>query len=175
MPREILAQPQSPDSISMVEIPEFHEALSRREKEVLQLRARGLLVKEIAGILSLAPRTVKHHLSNASSKLNCNSALGSVLTGIDLGVIDPFIIVKDLRLDTTSLENLTPREREVLKTVAESRTKSRISNGKNLSIKPNTIKSHSSAIRGKLGKGNPLASMIPAVLLWIVAEKKRKL
>lgn len=44
--------------------------LSEREKEVLQLLAKGLLYKEIAGRLFISHETVKKHLRNIYSKLH---------------------------------------------------------------------------------------------------------
>jgi LuxR family maltose regulon positive regulatory protein len=64
------------------------EAISMREKEVLQLVERGLSNKEIARVLRLEPATVKWHLKNIFSKLGVanrvqaiNCARGAALLG----------------------------------------------------------------------------------------------
>lgn len=43
--------------------------LTRREREIAVLAARGLTNKEIASVLVISVRTVDNHLSNAYSKL----------------------------------------------------------------------------------------------------------
>ncbi|WP_369602307.1 LuxR C-terminal-related transcriptional regulator [Hahella sp. SMD15-11] len=50
-----------------------HEALSRRELQVLELIAEGLSNKEIAVRLHLAPATVKAHIRNIYSKIGARS------------------------------------------------------------------------------------------------------
>ena len=49
------------------------ERLTPREKEVLQLVAKGLSNKDIAGALNLCEGTVKIHVSNILGKLNVSS------------------------------------------------------------------------------------------------------
>jgi DNA-binding NarL/FixJ family response regulator len=47
--------------------------LSQRERDVVKLAARGMRNAEIAGELSLAPSTVKRHLSSAYAKVGVRS------------------------------------------------------------------------------------------------------
>jgi DNA-binding NarL/FixJ family response regulator len=47
--------------------------LTLREKEILNLVAKGLSNKEIAEVLSVAPNTVKHHVHNLLDKLDVKS------------------------------------------------------------------------------------------------------
>lgn len=47
-----------------------HSLLSKREKEVLELLAQGLMYKEIAEQLGLSTETVKKHLKNIYNKLH---------------------------------------------------------------------------------------------------------
>lgn len=44
--------------------------LSKRQHEVLILAAKGLTVNEMARILTISPRTVKHHLALARCRLD---------------------------------------------------------------------------------------------------------
>ena len=44
------------------------QVLTTRERQVLQLLARGLATKEIAGELAISPRTVEHHRSQLAAK-----------------------------------------------------------------------------------------------------------
>ncbi|MEO0969259.1 MAG: response regulator transcription factor [Cyanobacteria bacterium J06639_18] len=53
-----------------VEIPPEFEQLTPREKEVLQLIAKGLNNREIAGKLFISERTVKNHVNSILSRLN---------------------------------------------------------------------------------------------------------
>ncbi len=46
------------------------EALGKRENEILQLLAKGLLYKEIAGQLSIATNTVRQHIHKIYEKLH---------------------------------------------------------------------------------------------------------
>ncbi|HBS85317.1 MAG: hypothetical protein A2W91_16045 [Bacteroidetes bacterium GWF2_38_335] len=50
-------------------------ALTRREKEILQLIAEGLSNKEIADILFLSERTIVGHKTNLLSKTGCKNTL----------------------------------------------------------------------------------------------------
>jgi DNA-binding NarL/FixJ family response regulator len=60
---------RSGDAVSDVEL----DQLTAREREVLQLIARGYTYKEIAGRLHLSPRTVESHVSAVLRKLQLSS------------------------------------------------------------------------------------------------------
>lgn len=63
------------------------EQLSLREKEVLQMMARGLANKQIAQALNLSEHTVKFHLSSIYAKLGVASRTEAVSVGTRLGLI----------------------------------------------------------------------------------------
>lgn len=63
------------------------DALSEREREVLNLIAQGKANKEVASELSLSESTVKSHVSNIFSKLGVNDRTGAVTTAIQKGII----------------------------------------------------------------------------------------
>lgn len=52
--------------------------LTPRQKEVLEMRARGLMIKEIAGLLSISQSMVKWHVNKLFKKLGVNSSLQAV-------------------------------------------------------------------------------------------------
>ena len=54
------------------------ETLTNREKEILELVAKGLIDKEIADRLGLSPFTVNHHLRNIYGKLHVQSRMEAV-------------------------------------------------------------------------------------------------
>ena len=54
------------------------EALSRREKEILEMLAKGLLYKEIADQLYISPETVKKHVYHVYEKLHVTNRIEAV-------------------------------------------------------------------------------------------------
>lgn len=56
--------------------------LSDKEREVLRLVAGGLSNREIANVIHLAEGTVKNHVSNILTKLNCRDRTQAVLYAI---------------------------------------------------------------------------------------------
>ncbi|QRN94468.1 response regulator transcription factor [Archangium violaceum] len=66
---------------------ERHEDLTRREREVLRLIARGLSNREIAEALGTAEGTVKNHTSNILSKLGVRDRTRAILRGMELGCL----------------------------------------------------------------------------------------
>ncbi|AMR33642.1 hypothetical protein A0256_20515 [Mucilaginibacter sp. PAMC 26640] len=66
-------------------------ALTRREKEVLQLICREFNSNEIAEQLFLSVRTVEGHRNNLIAKVNCRNTAGLILFAIKSGLFDiPF-------------------------------------------------------------------------------------
>ena len=63
------------------------EALSKREKEVLELLARRLTNKEIGERLFIAPETVKRHAHNIFEKLNVSDRRAARAKAIGLGLV----------------------------------------------------------------------------------------
>lgn len=61
---------------------EYEFPLSVREVEILKLAAKGYTNKQIAQQLYLSPGTVKNHLSNIYSKLNCKNRAQAIKEGI---------------------------------------------------------------------------------------------
>jgi len=61
--------------------------LSDRRRECLALTAQGMSSEEIARRLSLSPRTVEIHLSNAARRLGCVNRSHAVAVAIRSGVL----------------------------------------------------------------------------------------
>lgn len=82
---EQTAHAPSPPSVSASEVP--GEALSPREREVLNLLAAGLGNKEIAWQLKISDHTVKFHVTSIFNKLSVSSRAEAVAVGIRRGLI----------------------------------------------------------------------------------------
>ena len=68
-----------------------YEALTDREREVLQLVAEGLTSRGIAERLGLSPRTVESHRANLMAKLRTPSTAGLVRFVAERGLLPPAI------------------------------------------------------------------------------------
>jgi DNA-binding NarL/FixJ family response regulator len=68
-------------------VEELSEALTAREREVLDLLARGLKNAQIAGQLHISEHTVKFHISSLYSKLGVNNRAEAVSRGARHGLI----------------------------------------------------------------------------------------
>lgn len=64
-----------------------YDTLTTREREVLQMAARGLSNAEIAERLSISPRTVEIHRANMMHKLGLNNQTGLVRYAIQRGIV----------------------------------------------------------------------------------------
>jgi DNA-binding NarL/FixJ family response regulator len=65
----------------------FQTALTNREVEVLQLVARGMRNKEIAGALKISEETVQGHVKNILSKLSVHDRTEAVAVAIRRGIV----------------------------------------------------------------------------------------
>lgn len=63
--------------------------LTDREREIMQLVARGLGNAEIAGRLVISPLTAKTHVSNILRKLGCHDRAALVALAYETGLIAP--------------------------------------------------------------------------------------
>jgi DNA-binding CsgD family transcriptional regulator len=64
------------------------ERLTGRETEILQLVADGMVTREIAGKLMIAPETVKTHMHHILAKLQARSRAHAVTIGFRSRLID---------------------------------------------------------------------------------------
>jgi DNA-binding NarL/FixJ family response regulator len=63
--------------------------LTERERDILQLVARGLSNPEIAGQLVISPLTAKSHVRNIQRKLDCHDRAALVAVAYESGLITP--------------------------------------------------------------------------------------
>lgn len=67
----------------------LEQSLTAREKEVLQLLARGAGNRRIGRELGISPETVQTHIRNMLAKLAVGSRLEAVVKALRLGLVDP--------------------------------------------------------------------------------------
>jgi DNA-binding NarL/FixJ family response regulator len=67
--------------------PKNNYGLSAREKEILELMARGKIIKIIADELSLSAHTVNNHLRNIYAKLHVHTRSGAVAKALRENII----------------------------------------------------------------------------------------
>jgi DNA-binding NarL/FixJ family response regulator len=63
------------------------EALTPREREVLELLAHGLSNRQIADALAISEHTAKFHVASVSAKLGASSRTEAVRLGVRRGLI----------------------------------------------------------------------------------------
>jgi two-component system response regulator NreC len=73
--------------LSVKGVTDRYEALSEREREVLQLVAEGHSNKEVAELLSVSPSTVETHRAHILQKLDLHNTAELVLFAVRRGVI----------------------------------------------------------------------------------------
>lgn len=74
-------------SLTSSPLAELTEALTPREREVLQMLASGLVNKEIAAKLSISEHTVKFHVASILGKLGASTRTEAVALGIRRGLV----------------------------------------------------------------------------------------
>jgi two-component system NarL family response regulator len=60
---------------------------SPREREILQLVAKGLTNKEVANALSISQFTVRNHLNHITEKLEVTDRTEAIFVAIQTGII----------------------------------------------------------------------------------------
>jgi DNA-binding NarL/FixJ family response regulator len=82
-----LREQYAPAGVGFMAAEEQEEALTAREREVLELLGQGLPNKHIARRLQISEHTVKFHLASISNKLGVSSRTEAVSQGIRRGLI----------------------------------------------------------------------------------------
>ena len=82
------------EKFQKVEMPFTMEDLSPRERQILELLAEGMRVKDIAERLALSPATVHTHVRNAIAKLEVDTRTGQLRSAGDTGSMPDGVIYK---------------------------------------------------------------------------------
>jgi DNA-binding NarL/FixJ family response regulator len=101
-PSLAIAQSVQPDEPPGREVT-MHVHLTERERDVLDLVARGLGTGEIGSRVYLSERTVKNHVASVLTKLNATNRAHAVAISLRMGLIDP-TLDELLGMDTTGKE-----------------------------------------------------------------------
>ena len=86
-PAEVASVVVDVDAVRRQSPADLAEALTAREREVLQMLAGGLGNKEIAAKLSISEHTVKFHVASILGKLGASTRTEAVFLGIRHGLI----------------------------------------------------------------------------------------
>jgi DNA-binding NarL/FixJ family response regulator len=65
------------------------KALSKREREIMELLSQGLTGEQVAERLFLSPETIKTHIRNAMAKLEANTRVHAIAIALREGFISP--------------------------------------------------------------------------------------
>lgn len=147
--------------------------IGKRQKEILELTARGFQVSEIAAILNISYSTVKNIKTMIFENLGVNDEVCAVLEAIRWRILDVNKLAEGYDLDRLLL--LSGREREILADmVCGERSYLDLKNiGKRFRIHPGTVKNHLRFIYRKLGVSGRDA-MVGAVVFYLAASEKMK-
>ena len=63
------------------------KGLSKREREIMDLLAKGLTGEQVAAQLVLSPETIKTHIRNAMNKLEANTRVHAIAIALREGFI----------------------------------------------------------------------------------------
>lgn len=121
--------------------------LTRRELQVLQLIAKGLHNRQIASRIHRSIKTVEKHRQNLHTKLSTHEVAGLTRYALSIGLMDKSR-GREIRLGQRARQQLTPRELEVLKLVAQGSGNKWIASELHRSIK--TVDHHRENIMKKL-------------------------
>lgn len=110
--------------------------LSERQKEVWQLLAQGLTVKQTASTLEIPENTVKSRRTKLYARLGVHSNTEIIIESVNGDFLQPE------EIELRRVDKLSAREREVLNFMADNQTSSTESVAKGLKLSKNTIKTH---------------------------------
>jgi DNA-binding NarL/FixJ family response regulator len=77
-----------PDLVGEDRPTRLYEQLTPREREILQLLAKGYSTRKIAEQLTISVNTTRNHIQHLLQKLNVHSRLEAVITGIKWDLVD---------------------------------------------------------------------------------------
>ena len=79
--------PPRPMSFRRRPVAALEASLSPREREILALLVHGMVSRDIAGRLSIAPNTLRSHVQNILTKLGVHSRLEAAALAVEYGLV----------------------------------------------------------------------------------------
>jgi len=139
--------------------------LTKREIEVLNLIKQGHTDNEIGKKLYISPRTATKNRETSYRKLKATSSVEAVITGIEIGAIDPQSALEGTDADITGFTQLSPAEMRVLQAFVSTKGGTNQKIGHKTFTSSKTIESHFRHIYKKTRTANK-AQLITAAIVY---------
>jgi DNA-binding CsgD family transcriptional regulator len=145
------------------------ERLTDRQQQVLHLIGAGYTPQEVADALGISLRTVENHKQQIYAKLNVHSQAHAVANAVRAGMTTAGAVVSRRVLPPWGQQiSLTPREREILRSIGFGRTTKQTA--AELGISARTVENLQGNLFRKLRVHSRTAALVVAHDLWLIDD-----